>query len=407
MILSQFFDAIRRPQATAQVAYYPEVISSSGYTTTSGQTVNQETSQQVATVFRCGNIISDDIAKMPLQLFVKLPKGRIERVQPNGLTRNLSYLVEIKPNRWQIPFVWKKTLIKWLLYWGNGYIWQPPRMRELFILPSSRTWPDYNENGDLIYRYFPALPETKAEPSREIPAVEVLHLLINSQDGITGRGVIEFARESIGDQLGAYEVRGQLFAQGLATNGIIWAAGDLNQDARDKVRTSYMNAITGSGNAGGVAVFDSKIAKFEPVTMKLVDAQFLEQINATDADIANFFGMPLYKLNQGKQSYQSNEQQNLDYLKTTLDPYLVQFEQAAADKWLTVAEQSNMYFRFVRDALLRTDAATRGDYLQQKVLSGQLTPNEARNIDDMSAYDGGDNYYMPVNVQAVTPAGGE
>jgi HK97 family phage portal protein len=111
--------------------------------------------------------------------------------------------------------------------------------------------------------------------------------------------------------------------------------------------------------------------------------------------------VPLYKLNQGKQSYQSNEQQNLDYLNTTLDPYLVQWEQAAALKWLTEAEQNSMYFRFNRDALLRTDAKTRGETLEKAIFSGRLTPNEARQIEDLSAYTGGDDHYIPANMMPV------
>ena len=39
-------------------------------------------------------------------------------------------------------------------------------------------------------------------------------------------------------------------------------------------------------------------------------------IAATDADIANFFNFPLHKLNMGKQSYESNEQQELNYIRT-------------------------------------------------------------------------------------------
>jgi len=161
----------------------------------------------------------------------------------------------------------------------------------------------------------------------------------------------------------------------------------------------------GSSNAYRLAVMDAKISKFEVITMKPVDAQFLESINATDVQIANFFGMPAYKLNMGKQSYESNEQQDLDYLKTTLDPYLVQWEQAAALRWLSETEQNYTYFRFNRDVILRTDAKTRTTILKDKILSGQLTPNEGRQIEDMPAYEGGDAHYIPSNMALVGPDG--
>jgi HK97 family phage portal protein len=152
-------------------------------------------------------------------------------------------------------------------------------------------------------------------------------------------------------------------------------------------------------------VFDDKVSKFESITLKPTDAQFLETINATDAEIANFFGVPLYKLNQGKQSYDSNAQQDLDYLKSTLNPYLVQWEQAARLKWLSYPEQALTYFRFIRESLLQTDAKTRAEYLEKMILSGQMSPNEARRINDMSAYDGGDSYYIPANTGQILPDG--
>jgi HK97 family phage portal protein len=164
-----------------------------------------------------------------------------------------------------------------------------------------------------------------------------------------------------------------------------------------------------------VVVADPKFTKFEQISMKASDMQFLQGIEATDTEICNFFGLPMYKLNQGKQSFQSNEQQNIDYLNTTLDPYLVQYEQAAALSWLSTQEQGITYFRFNRDVLLRTAAAARTDVLVKKIQSGQLSPNEARGIEDQSAYEGGDGYFMPANIQPIgsggnkslVPAGGK
>jgi HK97 family phage portal protein len=288
----------------------------------------------------------------------------------------------------------------WLICWGNAYAWmpawQPGQRREIFILKADRTQPVYDLQGNLWY-------QTSFDNGRieYLPAVEVLHLLINSADGITGKSVISYARESLGRQMGARETQGKFYDQGLNPGGIMWMNGEANKEAREKVRESYASAMSGSSNAYRLAVMDNKVAKFETITMKPVDAQFLESIQDNDVEIANFFGMPLYKLNMGKQSYESNEQQNLDYLTTTLDPYLVQFEQAAALKWLSEEEQGYVYFRFNRDVLLRTDAKTRAEYLQKKIMSGQLSPNEARAIEDMPAYTGGDDRYIPANMTKV------
>ena len=288
----------------------------------------------------------------------------------------------------------------WLITWGESYVWkpvpQPGQRPEMFVLPSDRTFPVYDTQGNIWYQ-----TQFKNGEQRYLPGVEVLALLINSTDGVTGRSVISYARESIGRRLGANETQARFYSQGLNPGGIVWVSGDVNKDARKKIRDSYQEAMGGSENAYALAVFDSKITKFEQIMMKPVDAQFLEGIEENDLEIANFFEVPLYKLNMGKQSYNSNEQQNLDYLSGTLDPYLVQFEQAALVKWLSEEEQNYMYFRFNRDVLLRTDAKTRAGYLKDKILSGQMSPNEARQIEDLSAYEGGDAKYIPANMAKV------
>jgi HK97 family phage portal protein len=299
------------------------------------------------------------------------------------------------------PFVWKKTIALWLIYYGNAYIWQPVQdYHELFILGSNRTWPQFDKEGNLWYRTF--FPSGKWV---DIPAVEVTHLMINSINGLLGRSVISYARETIGRQLGAQETQNRLNGSGLNPSAILWVNGELNQEARDKIRSSYTAAVTGSGNAGNAAIFDNTISKFEAITMKPSDAQFLESMQATDAEVANFFGLPLYKLNMGKQSYESNSAQQLDYLATTLNPYLVQWEQAARMKWLPYELQDSVYFRFIREALLQTDAKTRSEYLREQIMSGQMTPNEARSVNDMSAYDGGDLHFIPANMAAINEDG--
>lgn len=402
MIITRALGSKPRPQNQSSQAVLEALSTGYAYPTASGQRVSTETARNIAVAYRCINVLSDDVAKMPLQMFISRTPGQVERVRPDSRAQNMPWLLEVSPNRTMTPFVFKKALIMWLLTWGNAYAWMPLRRpgqrREILVLGSDVTEPVYDQAGNLWY-------QTELDGERVyIPNVEIVHLVINSSDGVLGKSVISYARESLGRQLGAYETQNRLYAQGLSAGGILYMQGELNAEARKKIRESYAEAMSGSTNAGRIAVMDSKVQKFEQITLKPSDAQFLEGIQQNDMDIANFFGMPLNKLNMGKQSYNSNEQQNLDYLSTTLDPYLVQAEQAAALRWLTEVEQNYTYFRFNRDVLLRTDAKTRAEYLEKKILSGQLTPNEARQIEDLASYEGGDRYYIPANMARIEGA---
>lgn len=380
----------------------PELVSSFGLTSASGQKVTVENSNNVSTAYRCINILSDDIGRMPLQTFISRRPGEIERMRSNSIQKNIAYRLEKKPNRWQTPFQFKKRSTVWLLTHGNTYIWRPPRSEnELFTLSSNVTSPVFDVDGNLWYK-------TRFKNSRVdeyIHSEEILHLLINPDEtGIFGRGVIQYARDTIGRQMAAHSSQDALYKRGLSAGGILWLDGEGSKEIRAKVRESYEETMSGVDNNNSIVILDKKISKFEQLTMRPTDIQFLQSIQQNDAEIANYFGLPLHKLNMGKQSYESNSQQQIDYLSTTLDPYAVQWEEAAALKWLTDAEQDSTYFRFERSVLLRTDPKSRGEYLNSAINNGRLRPNEARQIEDRSADPdpAADFLYMPVNIQPMT-----
>jgi HK97 family phage portal protein len=405
MILSKSLRAFPAPSgaispvAPVHVRYRPATVS-----TGAGQPVDEDSAQGVATAYRAANILCSDFAKMPLQQFRQVGDRR-ERVPADAMVRNHAYLMEITPNRWGwTPYLLKYVAMQWLLWYGNSYIWSPPVWPfEKFVLPADVTYPVFDTDGDLWY----ATMNARGEP-KYIPGVEVLHTLINPDStGHVGRGVVEFARESLGRQLGAYNTQSQLYSEGLNPAGYIQVKGKLDANGRNEYREAFGEVMKGDFDGVRLAVFDDRIVKYEPVTMKMVDAQFLEQIQATDRDIANFFGMPLHMLNMGKEAYNSNEQKFNEYLEGTLDAYLVPFEQAARICWLPIAEQGTSYFKFNRSSLLRMDSKARAEMNEILIRSGQRNPNETRSKDDYSAYPAGDKFYMTKNYADVQALGGD
>jgi HK97 family phage portal protein len=267
---------------------------------------------------------------------------------------------------------------------------------ELYILGANVTEPKLDQDGN---KWF----ETRFLNGEKalIPDVEMVHLMINSPDGMSGRSVLEYARETVGRQLAAHETQDSISGDGLKPTAAIYVnASELDPESREIVRKTYIDAA-----GTGAAVFDNRITKFESITMKPTDAQFLEGIAATDADIANFWNFPLHKLNMGKQSYESNEQQDLNYVRSCLNPILIQIEQAGRLKWIAEADQPFVYIRFNRDSLLQTDAKTRSEILRNRIQTGLMTPNEALQIEDQNGYAGGDGHYMPANIGQIQADG--
>ncbi len=359
-------------------------------------TITVETAKKLSTVYRCMNILSDDIAALPFQQFERLERGS-RRVKPNGDSRNVAYLIEIEPNRWQTPFVFKKRLILDLLSMGNAYIWRPvSTYPELYHLEAGKVRPVFDKRGN---RYFQVLFDNGEV--KDIPDPEILHMMINpDKKGVFGRSVLGYAQDTINRQIGANNSRNTLMGNGLLPTAILKVNGQIGEEARQKVKESYLRSA-----ADGVMVQDNAIIDFKQITMNASDVQFLESIQATETEIANYFGLPQYKLNLGKQSYQSNEQQQLDYLGTTLNPYLVQFEQSARLKWLATEDQDAGFFRFERKALMQLDTKTQAEFLHTQILDGIYSPNEARAINDLEPYPGGDQHYFPGNMAVITEKG--
>ncbi len=398
MLLDSLLSGRPKPKEDSSASPRADYAPSWGYRSDSGERVSVAGAQSIATAYRAKNIISDDVAKMPLQMIRRMGNS-IEQVPPDAVTRNMAYLLQVSPNLWGwTPFLFKKANIEWLLFYGNAYIWSPIiGPRQLLILPADKTIPVFDTDGNLWYRH-----TFSNNLSVYIPSVEILHLMINPDStGFIGRGVITFARETFGRQLAAHKTQGKLFAQGFLPAAFVQMAGELNTEARAKVRSAYEEQMSGSENILRLAVFDNRITKFEPIDIQLKDAQFLELIDATDRDVCNFFGLSEHMLNRGKEAYNSNEQKYIEYLQGTLDSYLVPWEEAARIRWLSREEQANIYFKFIRESLLRMDSKTRGEVYGSFIQNGIFTPNQVLEKEDMSGYPEGNRHYMMSNVMSI------
>lgn len=370
-----------------------------GRRTQSGQAVSVYSSQCIATAYRAKNIISDSVASMPFKQYHRDGKKRSE-VDEDAIVRNIPYLTQVMPNDWGwTPFQMKKAFTEWLLFYGNGYIWRPPvSPAQLFVLAANNTRPLFDMAGNLWYEHKFA----SADKPAYIPSVEIMHLLINpDQTGMMGRGVISFARETFGRRLSANRAQSMLHAQGFMPAAVMKVNGDASKEIRDKIRAAYEDSMSGTDNAYRLAIIDNKIESYTPVDMMLKDSNWLESIQATDDDIALFFGIAAHMLNRGKEAYNSNFEKFEEFKALTLDPFLIPWEEAARIRWLPRSTQGSDYFKFKRESLLRMSPKERADMNSVKIQSGQLSPNEARAQDELDPYDLGDQYFINSGIQPI------
>ena len=115
-------------------------------------------------------------------------------------------------------------------------------------------------------------------------------------------------------------------------------------------------------------------------------------------DIARFFGVPLYKLQAGKQSYSSNEQNAVEYVVGTLHPIVTQYEQELTYKLLTMSEiEKGLEIKINMLAELKGDTGSRSTWYRNMREISAFSPNDIRALEDLPDIEGGDEYSASLN----------
>ena len=132
--------------------------------------------------------------------------------------------------------------------------------------------------------------------------------------------------------------------------------------------------------------------------MNNAEAQFVESEEYRVADVARFFGVPLYLLNAGKQAYSSNEQNSIDFVKHTMLPVIVQREQEDSRKLLLPRER-DMGLRLKREPkqLLRGDTAAQAAWYKAMRETGVYSVDDIRALEDLPDVPGGSGRSASLN----------
>lgn len=94
--------------------------------------------------------------------------------------------------------------------------------------------------------------------------------------------------------------------------------------------------------------------KYTPISIAPNEAQFLETRKFQIDEIARIFRVPPHMVGDlDKSSFSNIEQQSLEFVKYTLDPWVSRWEQAMARALLSAEEKKKYFFKFNVDGLLR------------------------------------------------------
>jgi HK97 family phage portal protein len=109
-----------------------------------------------------------------------------------------------------------------------------------------------------------------------------------------------------------------------------------------------------------------------------------------------------------KSSFSNIEQQSLEFVKYTLDPWVVRWEQSLQQSLIMPSEKSSLFIKFNLDGLLRGDYQSRMNGYAVGRQNGWLSANDIRELEDMNripAEEGGDLYLVNGNMLPLSQAG--
>lgn len=366
-----------------------------------GAAPSQGNAQKLSAVYACVEIRSDDMSVLPNYVLDTKTKERI--------SHPLLFLLNVRPNARMSAQVRRKLLERSILLTGAAYDWiirNPATglVKEIIPIPGNLVQVKEPDDGSLWYY----VTNPKTQKIFRIPAEDICHYKGPSEDGVNGQSVLSYAATTIQAGLAAQNYNRAFYESGGQPSGILTVEGDFSgyvtdengeltdKTQKDAIREEWDKIHSGAANAHKIAVLDYGM-KYQALSISQKDAMFIEQQNQTVEDIARYFMVPLHKLQSGKQSYESNEQNNIEYVGRLL-PRVTQMEEEQTWKMLSLDElQDGLEIRTNMMGLLRADQKSRAEYYRIMHQEGVYSINDVLALEDMPKVDGGDEHAISLN----------
>ena len=376
--------------------------------TTSGKTVNERTAMQTTAVYACVRILAEAIASLPLSVYQATGLGK-----EKALNHNLYHLLHDEPNSEMTSFVFRETLMSHLLLWGNAYAQiirdQNGKVLSLYPLLPNKMSVNRDSRGNIYYVYTRDSDETPSLAGYGefyLSDHEVLHIPGLGFDGLIGYSPIAMAKNAIGMSLATEEYGASFFANGATPGGVLEHPGIVKDPQR--VRESWNSVYQGTKNAHKVAVLEEGM-KYQSIGISPEQAQFLETRKFQINEIARIFRVPPHMVGDlEKSSFSNIEQQSLEFVKYTLDPWVIRWEQAMQKALLLPGEKSQYFIKFNVDGLLRGDYQSRMNGYAIARQNGWMSANDIRELENMNLIlpeEGGDIYMVNGNMLKLKDVG--
>jgi HK97 family phage portal protein len=348
-----------------------------------GILINEKQALRLTTAFACISVISQDLGRLPLSVYQRMPDDSVREAREHKLYP----ILHDEPNPWMTAATFRGALIASILGWGNAYVYierdKAARVKALKPLPSDKTSAVFLD-GVLGF----ATTATKNGAAEYIDAENMLHLVGLSMDGIVGLSPVQTCKNAFGLSLAAEKFGAQFFGSGARATGVLSHPGTLDAEAYENLKKSVREWATGETALRPIILEEGM--KWEQITINPNDAQFLATRQFQRSEIAALYRVPLHLLQDLQRATNNNiEHQSLDYVRYCLAPLAVRIEQEINRKLLT----GSYFCEHDLNDIMRGDFASQTTGFQSLRNIGVLSTNDilrSMRKNPISAKEGGD-----------------
>lgn len=362
-----------------------------GFQSMSGVNVTPDTAMKYAPVFACVKVLAESVGMLPLHLYKELGRAK-EKDKAHGLY----YLLHDEPNDYQTSQEFLEMLVAHVCLRGNFYAyinWVRGEARELLPFNPDSVTPILDDDYNVKYKVVFA-----NGTSDILDEKNVFHIKGMTLDGFTGLSVINYARDSIGLGIATERHGSKLFSNGARPGGILSTEQKMDQKQINLIRENWNTTQGGMENAHRTAILQGGL-QWAAIGMTSEDSQFLDTRKYQRSEVAGLFRVPLHMINDLDRSTNNNiEHQGQEFVTFALMPYLTRIEKRIKKSLIQRKQKATHFAKFNVGALVRGDMKTRAEWYAKLINWGIMSPNEARELEDMNPREGGDEYLTPMNM---------
>jgi HK97 family phage portal protein len=380
-----------------------------GADSSSGENVDLQSMLTLSAVWGCSKVLSESFASLPCHLMEETKSGKAKQIDDP-----LYGILHDQWNRYTSSTSGRQCMMLWASNAGNSVArieWANGKVKAL--------WP--MAPGEVEYERIPrGIKYWEPQPNgtkTEIPLAEVFHIGNLSGDGYLGLGIVDYAKNTIGNGLSAQKYAGKFFASGARVPGIIKVARPFaTVPEADKFRADWEAKYSGPENVGKNIILTGDV-NFTPLGISPRDAQFVEWSGLGVPDICRFYRMPPHMVaDLSRATFSNIEHQGIEFVIHTLMPWIVRWEQQIQMRMISpdlaggidrVWRGARRYAKFSVDALMRGDFASRWAGYSTALQNGVYCIDDVLDLEDRNPLPNGAGqaHHIQLNMQTVPGTG--